>query len=274
MGARFLQIGGLAHHERTNTSLGEGSRWGWCRLLCRSLCWRCSSRCPGASSGQTLSAESTLDALRLSVIASLSAVVVSVLVGVPLAVLLASSEFPLKGLVRAIVLLPLVLPPVVGGAALLFALGRSGLVGGPLYDVTGIVLPFSIWGVILAVSFVAVPFTVITVEGALRSSDPRFATAARSLGASPWTVLRRVTLPMVAPAVAAGLTLSWARAFGEFGATVAFAGSLAGETETLPLAVFVSLQTDRPAAIALSLMMVVVSVIVLLAMRDRWVRPR
>lgn len=222
----------------------------------------------------TLSAQSTLDALRLSVVASLSAVVISIVVGVPLAVVLASSDFPMKGLVRAVVLLPLVLPPVVGGAALLFALGRTGLVGGPLYDATGIVLPFSIWGVILAVSFVAVPFTVITVEGALRTSDPAFEMAARSLGASPWSVLRRVTLPMVAPAVAAGLTLSWARAFGEFGATVAFAGSLTDKTETLPLAVFVSLQTDRTAAIALSLLMVLVSVVVLVAMRDRWVRPR
>lgn len=231
-------------------------------------------RVPWADLGTILTDPATLDALKLSLVSSLAAVGVSVLVGIPLAVILASSDFRGKSLVRAVILLPLVLPPVVGGAALLFALGRTGLLGGPLYDATGIVLPFSIWGVIVAVSFVAVPFTVVTVEAALRSSDPRFEMAARSLGASPWKTLRKVSLPMVGPAVAAGLTLSWARAFGEFGATVAFAGSLAGKTETLPLAVFVDLQTNRPVAIALSLLMVAVSLVVLVALRARWLRPR
>jgi molybdate transport system permease protein len=168
------------------------------------------------------------------------------------------------------VTLPLVLPPVVGGAALLFALGRRGLVGQPLNQATGILLPFSIWGVIVANAFVAMPFLVITVESALRTLDDRYESAAASLGAGRWTVLRRVTLPMIGPSLMAGLVLSWARALGEFGATITFAGNLQGRTQTLPLAVFVALESDRDTAIALSLVMVAVSLTVLVALRDRW----
>lgn len=210
------------------------------------------------------------DALSLSLVASLSATVISLLVGVPLAWLLARVEFPGRRLVRGLVLLPLVLPPVVGGAALLFALGRRGVVGEPLYELTGFVLPFTSWGVILASTFVAMPFLVITVEGALRNLDQRYEGAAASLGAGRWTVLRRVTLPMIAPSVMAGLVLTWARAFGEFGATITFAGNLPGRTQTLPLAVFVALESDREAAVAISLLMVVVSFAVLVALRERW----
>lgn len=169
-------------------------------------------------------------------------------------------------------MLPLVLPPVVGGAALLFALGRRGLIGGPLAEATGLVLPFSIWGVILATTFVAMPFLVITVEGALRNLDGRHEGAASTLGASRWTVLRRVTLPMIAPSLASGLLLTWARAFGEFGATVTFAGNLQGRTQTMPLAVFVALESDRDTAVAISLVMVLISLGVLVALRDRWTR--
>jgi molybdate transport system permease protein len=210
------------------------------------------------------------DALWLSVIASVSATVIALLLGVPLAWVLARVEFPGRRLVRGLVLLPLVLPPVVGGAALLFALGRRGLVGEPLYEATGLVLPFSTWGVVLATTFVAMPFLVITVEGALRNLDERFEGAAASLGASRWTVLRRVTLPMIAPSVMAGLVLTWARAFGEFGATITFAGNLQGRTQTLPLAVFVALESDRDVAVAISLVMVVVSLAVLVTLRERW----
>ncbi len=212
-----------------------------------------------------------LEALTLSLVASVSAVVVAILLGLPMAMLLARIEGRSAALLRGVVLLPLVLPPVVGGSALLFTFGRRGLIGGPLADATGIVLPFSIWGVIVAVSFIAVPFTVVTVEGALRAADRRLEMAAQSLGAGPSKVLRRVTLPAITPAIWSGLALTWARAFGEFGATIAFAGSLQGRTETLPLAVFVNLVTDRDAAIAISLVMVVVSLIILIAMRDRWV---
>ena len=210
------------------------------------------------------------DALRLSVVASVSATALALFLGVPLAWVLARVEFPGRRLVRGLVLLPLVLPPVVGGAALLFALGRRGLVGEPLYESTGLVLPFSTWGVVLATTFVAMPFLVITVEGALRNLDERFEGAAASLGASRWTVLRRVTLPMIAPSVMAGLVLTWARAFGEFGATITFAGNLQGRTQTLPLAVFVALESDRDVAVAISLVMVVVSLTVLVTLRERW----
>jgi molybdate transport system permease protein len=171
------------------------------------------------------------------------------------------------------VLLPLVLPPVVGGASLLFALGRSGLLGEPLYEATGLVLPFSTPGVVVAATFVAMPFLILTVEGALMRSDTRFEGVAASLGAGKWTVFRRVTLPMIWPSLVSGLVLTWARAFGEFGATVTFAGNLPGETQTLPLAVFVAMETNRDAALALSILMMVVSLTVLVALRGRWWRP-
>lgn len=211
-----------------------------------------------------------VDALRLSLVTSLSATAIAFALGVPLAWVLARVDFPGRSLVRGMVLLPLVLPPVVGGAALLFALGRRGLLGDPLYQGSGLVLPFSTWGAIVAVTFVAMPFLVITVEGALRNLDDTYEGAASSLGAGRWTVLRRVTLPMIAPSLTAGLVLTWARAFGEFGATITFAGNLAGRTQTLPLAVFVALETNRDVAVAISLLMVLISLTVLVALRERW----
>jgi molybdate transport system permease protein len=229
-------------------------------------------RAPWAELGSVITSRVVLDALRLSLISSLSATTIAFVLGVPIAWLLARVEFPGRHLVRGLVLLPLVLPPVVGGAALLFALGRRGLVGEPVYEATGLVLPFSTWGVVLASTFVAMPFLVITVEGALHNLDQRYEGAAASLGARRWTVLRRVTLPMVGPSLLAGLVLTWARAFGEFGATITFAGNLQGRTQTLPLAVFVALESDRGVAVAISLLMVVVSLIVLVALRERWWR--
>ena len=210
------------------------------------------------------------DAAWLSLVASVGATLVSAVVGVPLAWVLARVAFPGRALVRGLVLLPLVLPPVVGGAALLFALGRKGLFGEPLERATGLVLPFSTSGAIVAVTFVAMPFLVITVEGALRNLDPRYEGAAATLGAGRWTVLRRVTLPLVGPSLAAGLLLTWARALGEFGATLTFAGNLPGRTQTLPLAVFVAMESDRDTAVALSLVMVAVSLSVLVVLRERW----
>jgi molybdate transport system permease protein len=229
-------------------------------------------RVPWAELPRILASEVVIDAFRLSVIASVAATAISLVLGIPLAWLLARVDFPGRSLVRGIVMLPLVLPPVVGGAALLFALGRRGLVGEPIADLTGLVLPFSIWGVILATTFVAMPFLVITVEGALRNMDERYEGAAATLGAGRWTVLRRVTLPMIAPSLMAGAVLTWARAFGEFGATVTFAGNLQGRTQTLPLAVFVALESERDTAVAISLVMVLVSLVVLVALRDRWWR--
>lgn len=229
-------------------------------------------RVPWADLPELLTGEVVADALRLSLIASLSATAISLVAGVPLAWLLARVEFPGRTVVRGIVMLPLVLPPVVGGAVLLFALGRRGLIGEPLGDLTGLVLPFSTWGVILASTFVAMPFLVITVEGALRNLDQRYEGAAATLGARRWTVLRRVTLPMIGPSLLSGAVLTWARAFGEFGATVTFAGNLQGRTQTLPLAVFVALDSDHDTAVAISLLMVAVSLVVLVALRDRWWR--
>jgi len=227
-------------------------------------------RAPWASLGEILTAGIVADALRLSAISSLAATAVSALIGVPLAWVLARTEFPGKSLLRGVVMLPLVLPPVVGGAALLFALGRRGFVGEPLERLTGFVMPFSMWGVILAATFVSMPFLVITVEGALSGLDPRYEGAAATLGAGRLTVFRRVTLPMIAPSLVSGLLLTWARALGEFGATVTFAGNLRGRTQTLPLAVFVALESDRDAAVAISLVMVAVSLAVLVLLRDRW----
>lgn len=228
------------------------------------------ARTPWSNLPALLSGDVVTDALRLSLITSLAATAISAVVGVPLAWLMARVEFPGRAFVQGLVTLPLVLPPVVGGAALLFALGRRGLIGEPLNEATGLLLPFSTWGVVVANTFVAMPFLVITVEGALRNLDQRFEGAAATLGASRWTVLRRVTLPMIAPSLIAGLVLTWARALGEFGATITFAGNLQGRTQTLPLAVFVALESDRDVAVALSLVMIVVSLVVLVALRDRW----
>jgi molybdate transport system permease protein len=228
------------------------------------------ARVPWSDLADLLTSDVALDALRLSIVVSVAATLVSLVFGLPLAWVLARLEFPGRSIARGIVLLPLVLPPVVAGTALLFALGRRGFVGEPLEDLTGIVLPFSTWGAVVAAAFVAMPFLVITVEGALRTMDRRFEGAAATLGARRWTVMRRVTLPAIAPSLVAGLVLTWARAFGEFGATITFAGNLQGETRTLPLAVFVALESDRDVAIAISLVMVVVSLGVLVALRDRW----
>ncbi|MDX1566367.1 MAG: ABC transporter permease [Longimicrobiales bacterium] len=230
-------------------------------------------RTPWSRLPTLLTSDVVVDALGLSVVASVSASAISLVLGVPLAWFLARTEFPGRSIVRGLITLPLVLPPVVGGAALLFALGRRGLVGGPLNQATGLLLPFSIWGVVIATTFVAMPFLVITVEGALRNLDERYEDAAATLGASRWTVFRRVTLPMIRPSLVAGLVLTWARAFGEFGATITFAGNLQGRTQTLPLAVFVALESDRDVAVAISLLMVAISLIVLVALRDRWWRP-
>jgi len=228
------------------------------------------TRTPWSRLGEVIGSSVVVDALKLSLLSSVLAAVISLVVGVPLAWLLARTEFPGRRLLRAAVTLPMVLPPVVGGVALLLALGRRGVVGGPIYDATEFVLPFSIWGVVLANVFVAMPFLVVTVEGALNNLDPRFEAAAATLGASKLTVFRRVTLPMVGPSLRAGLVLAWARALGEFGATVTFAGNLQGRTQTLPLAVFVALESDRDVAVAISLVLIAVSLLVLVVLRDRW----
>jgi molybdate transport system permease protein len=210
------------------------------------------------------------EALRLSLACSLGAVAVSLLLGVPLAFLLARVDFPGRNLVRAMTTLPMVLPPVVGGVALLLAFGRRGLAGQWLDRAFGITLPFTTTGAILAEAFVAMPFLVITCEAGLRAMDRRFEDAAATLGAGRWTTFRRVTLPLIGPSLGAGAALCWARALGEFGATITFAGNLPGTTQTMPLAVYLALESDLQAAIALSLVLLAVSLAVLIVLRDRW----
>lgn len=227
-------------------------------------------RTPWSDLGDLLTEQVVADALRLSVSTALLATALSLVVGVPLAWVLARTTFPGRSVVRALVTLPMVLPPVVGGAALLFAFGRRGLLGGPVYDSTSFLLPFSRWGVVAANAFVAMPFLVLTVEAGLRATDARFEDAAATLGASRWTIFRRITLPHALPSIVAGGVLCWARALGEFGATVTFAGNLQGRTQTMPLAVFLALESDRDAAIALSLALIAVSLAVVLPLRDRW----
>jgi molybdate transport system permease protein len=227
-------------------------------------------RTPWSDLVSLVGSDQVSDALRLSLYTSLWATAIAVVLGVPLAWMLARIEFPGRSLLRGLVLLPMVLPPVVGGAALLFALGRRGTIGSWLYDTFEILLPFSTSGVIVAETFVAMPFLIITVEAALRSVDRRFEDAAATLGAGRWLTFRRVTVPMIAPSLIAGAVLCWARALGEFGATITFAGNLQGRTQTMPLAVYLALQDNRDAAIALSLVLVAVSLSVLVALRDRW----
>ncbi|MGW0194145.1 ABC transporter permease [Nonomuraea sp. NPDC003201] len=228
-------------------------------------------RAPWSTLLERLAEPQVLEALRLSLVCATIATALCLVLGVPLAWLLARVDFPGRRVVRALVTVPLVLPPVVGGVALLLVLGRRGLVGQWLESSLGITLPFTTAGVVVAEAFVAMPFLVISVEGALRGADRRFEEAAATLGASRWTVFRRVTLPLIAPGVVAGAVLCWARALGEFGATITFAGNFPGTTRTMPLAVYLALETEPEAAIVLSLVLLAVSVIILASLRDRWV---
>src|SRR5690606_28852248 len=166
-------------------------------------------RAPWSDLWELLGTDAVREALRLSLVTSLLATAISLALGVPLAWVLARVAFPGRRVARALVTLPMVLPPVVGGAALLLALGRRGLVGQYLDQWFGIVLPFSTAGVVVAETFVAMPFLVVTVEAAFRAADRRYEDAAATLGAGPWTVFRRVTLPTVRPALVAGAVLSW-----------------------------------------------------------------
>ena len=224
---------------------------------------------PWRTLGTQVTSDTVLTALRLSLECSALAVAASLLLGVPLAWMLARSQFRGKAVVRALVTLPMVLPPVVGGVALLLAFGAHGFAGEALSHI-GVTLPFTTAGTVLAETFVAMPFLVIAVEAGLRQADERYEEAAATLGARPWTRFWRVTLPLIAPALAAGAALTWARALGEFGATITFAGNLPGTTQTMPLAVYVALESDTDGAIALSLVLLAVSLAVLIGLRHRW----
>lgn len=207
-----------------------------------------------------------LQALRLSLITSAGATALVLIAGLPLAYLLATRDFPAKRIVETLVDLPMVLPPTVAGLGLLLAFGRAGLAGDAL-DLMGISLPFTTLGVVVAQAFVAAPFFVNAARAGISSVDPRLVRAAASLGASPFYILVRVLLPLSAPALIAGASMSWARALGEFGATITFAGNLPGVTQTMPLAVYTALQTDLEAAVALSVILLVASFALLFTLR-------
>jgi molybdate transport system permease protein len=211
-------------------------------------------------------------ALWLSLVTTVATVVVCLLLGTPLAWLLSRADGRGATWLRAVLTVPVVLPPVVGGVALLLAYGRNGLVGSPLLEVFGVRIPFTPLAVVLAQVFVSLPFFVIAAEGSMRGIDRRVLDVAATLGASPARVLLRVALPLAAPGIASGAALAWARALGEFGATITFAGNFAGRTQTAPLAVYVALQEDPQTAVALSLALLTVSVLVLGLLRGRWLR--
>ena len=227
-------------------------------------------RTPWRDAVSSLTSPDTLEALKLSLEASLSATALALVLGVPLAWMYARIDFPGRSVLRALTTLPMVLPPVVGGIALLLAFGRRGLLGSWLDSTFGITLPFTTAGVVMAETFVAMPFLVLTVEAGLRSMDGRYEEAARTLGAHRWTVFTRVTLPLIAPSLFAGAVLCWARALGEFGATITFAGNFPGVTQTMPLAVYLLLETNPESSFILSLVLLAVSLLVLIGLRDRW----
>jgi molybdate transport system permease protein len=208
-----------------------------------------------------ITSEASLTALGLSLRTSVASTVLCIVLGIPLALVLARGNFPGQRALRAFVLLPLVLPPVVGGIALLYTFGRQGLLGKSL-EIAGIQIAFSTTAVVLAQTFVALPFLVVSLEGALRTAGGKYEAVAATLGARPTTELRRVSLPLVLPGLASGAVLSFARSLGEFGATLTFAGSLQGVTRTLPLEIYLQRETDADAAVALSLVLVAVAVIV------------
>lgn len=231
-------------------------------------------RVPWSELGTRLLSDPIVDALRLSLLCSTGAAILSCGIGLPLAIWLAKRDSVTRSIVRVLVALPMVLPPVVGGVALLLAYGRRGVVGAWFDSWFGISLPFTTTGVIVAATYVAMPFFVLSAEAGLRSFDRRYEGVAATLGANPWQRLWRVTLPMIAPSLGTGLVIAWARALGEFGATITFAGNLRGQTRTMPLEVYVALETDPEAAIVLSLVLVVLASVLLFALRERWFPTR
>ena len=220
------------------------------------------ARVDWAAFPRLITSDGSVDALLLSLRTSTASTLLCLFLGVPLATVLARSSFRGQGVLRALILLPLVLPPVVGGIALLYTFGRRGLLGERL-EVLGVDVAFTTTAVVLAQSFVALPFLVVSLEGALRTAGDRYETVAATLGAGPGTVFRRVTLPLVLPGLVSGTVLAFARALGEFGATITFAGSLQGVTRTLPLEIYLQRETDPDAAVALALVLVLVAVAVI-----------
>jgi molybdate transport system permease protein len=229
---------------------------------------------PWGDFGDQVSSSAVGDALGLTVLASLATVVLCLLLGTPLAWVLARVDFPGRSVVRAAVTVPLVLPPVVAGVALVTALGRNGAIGRPLDDWFGLTIPFTTTAVVIAHTFVSLPFYVLSVEGALRSAGEEYDAVAATLGADRWTTFRRVTLPLAFPGIVAGSALAWARSLGEFGATITFAGNYPGTTQTMPSLIYTQLQSDPQVARTVSMVLLVVSIGVLALLRNRWLtRP-
>lgn len=229
-------------------------------------------RAPWGDLARTLTEPVVQQALGVSLIASTGALTLCLLVGVPLAWVLARVAFPGRSLVRGLVLVPMVLPPVVGGVALLLAFGPRGLLG-QTFEVLGITVPFTTAATVVAATFVSLPFLVLTVEAAFSSVDTRYEDVAETLGGSRWHVFRTVTVPLCRPAILSGATLAWARALGEFGATITFAGSIAGVTQTMPLAVYEVLPTRPDDALTLSLLLLTISTTVIVMLRSHWLAP-
>lgn len=227
-------------------------------------------RSPWRSLPGLLASPLVLDALTLSLGVAAVTTMLCLTAGLPLAWVLARTDLPGRSWLRALVSVPLVLPPVVAGVALLAAFGRRGLLGGPLFEATGLRLPYTTTAVVVAHTFVALPFFVLSAEGALRASDREYDVVAATLGAGRWVTFRTVTVPLVLPGIGAGMLLAWARSLGEFGATITFAGNYPGVTQTMPLLVYQELQRDPPTAYALSLLLLIVSVLVLALLRERW----
>lgn len=234
------------------------------------------TRVPWGSLGEIVGREQTLEALGISLLTASIATLICLAFGVPLAWWLDEMSRRNGGrryrLLRSLVLVPLVLPPVVGGVALLTLLGRNGVLGGPVDDLTGYSLPFTTAAVVVAQVFVSLPFLVLAVEGALKSIDRSLDEVALDLGATPTQAFLLVILPIIRPAVISGAVLSFARALGEFGATITLAGNLPGVTQTMPTATYITMQTDPDAALTLSLLLLVVAMVILFALRDRWAR--
>ncbi|MBM7369311.1 ABC transporter permease [Gordonia hydrophobica] len=229
------------------------------------------SRVRWSTLGEDLFSSASMTALGLSLVTAACATAVCVALGTPLAVMIARSPRRRASVLRAVVLIPLVLPPMVGGLALLALLGRSGLVGKPLFEATGYSLPYTTAAVVVAQSFVAMPFYVITLEGALRTADGGYEQIAATLGAGRWRVLGRITLPLVLPGLAAGAALAFARALGEFGATALFAGNSPGVTRTMPLAIYTAFNgvgVTQDSAVALSLLLLVSTAVIVLGLRS------
>lgn len=229
-------------------------------------------RVPWARLPELVTSTGARQAMWVSVQVSIGALAISVVLGVPLAWLLSRGSFRGRALLRSLATLPMVLPPVVGGVALLLAFGRRGAVGGPLFSLTGLSLPFTGWAAVVAASFVSMPFLVTTLEAGFTLADERYEEVAATLGWGRWSTFRKVTLPMVAPALGAGMAMTWARALGEFGATITFAGNIPGVTQTMPLAVFLQLDQDPDLAYLLAALLLFVSLGVLYMTRDRLTR--